>query len=737
MFLQVEEKKVENVKWLDRVNPRKSSEGTLHLTATHLIFVDNVRKKETWILHMYIGSVEKHPITTAGSPLYIKYKNFMAITFIIPRERDCQDVYTSLLKLSQPASLEDLYAFQFKINEGMPQNHGWEMFNFRMEYDRMDVPNNKWVLTNINKDYEICDTYPRFLYVPASATTPVLVGSSKFRSRGRLPVLSYYHRNNSAAICRCSQPLAGFSARCVEDEQMLNAILRVNPESSFMYVVDTRPKINAVANKAAGKGYEKESFYSNIKFQFLGIENIHVMRSSLQKLLEVCELKNPSMSAFLSGLESSGWLKHVRAVMETSVFIAKAVSEGVSVLVHCSDGWDRTAQTCSLASLMLDPYYRTLKGFQDLIEKEWLAFGHKFTDRCGFLGTVDPKEVSPVFTQFIDAVWQMTHQFPCAFQFNERFLLVLHDHVFSCQYGTFIGNCEKDRIDLRLSERTHSLWGYIHKYMNDFINPIFQKDNMATKASGLLFPNTCPQIFRFWKGMYNRFDTGVHPREEIMDTLATAKEHSSSLEDHIRLLEMRINDLCKRMGISEEVIQRKLQCFSSMDSLDGVLLTEPTEENGGDKLSSTNLTLTKSFESENNHVAGKSDTESGFDESSSQLSRSGIDDGLVSSVVSLTSVTGSSEPLTKAQLYEELASVAIDWKPFRNVQNCSCAYSFEHFSKKYHCWKCGEVFCTRCIAAHLPLPGHFPKRHAPVCVQCYSQLNRVLPLPEVSAQVVS
>lgn len=41
-----------------------------------------------------------------------------------------------------------------------------------------------------------------------------------------------------------------------------------------------------MANKAAGKGYENESFYADIKFQFLGIENIHVMRSSLQKLLE-------------------------------------------------------------------------------------------------------------------------------------------------------------------------------------------------------------------------------------------------------------------------------------------------------------------------------------------------------------------------------------------------------------------------------------------------------------------
>lgn len=41
-----------------------------------------------------------------------------------------------------------------------------------------------------------------------------------------------------------------------------------------------------MANKAAGKGYENENFYDNIKFFFFGIENIHVMRGSLQKLLE-------------------------------------------------------------------------------------------------------------------------------------------------------------------------------------------------------------------------------------------------------------------------------------------------------------------------------------------------------------------------------------------------------------------------------------------------------------------
>jgi hypothetical protein len=56
------------------------------------------------------------------------------------------------------------------------------------------------------------------------------------------------------------------------------------------------------------------------------------------------------------------------------------------VLVHCTDGWDRTPQLTALAQLMLDPFYRTLPGFLILIEKEWLSFGHRFADRTGFAG---------------------------------------------------------------------------------------------------------------------------------------------------------------------------------------------------------------------------------------------------------------------------------------------------------------------------------------------------------------
>ena len=35
-----------------------------------------------------------------------------------------------------------------------------------------------------------------------------------------------------------------------------------------------------------------------------------------------------------------------------------------SVMIHCTDGWDRTAQLSALAMLMLDPYYRTINGFE-------------------------------------------------------------------------------------------------------------------------------------------------------------------------------------------------------------------------------------------------------------------------------------------------------------------------------------------------------------------------------------
>lgn len=47
---------------------------------------------------------------------------------------------------------------------------------------------------------QVCDTYPSDLFVPKSVTLPVIVGSSKFRSRGRFPTLSYYCKENHVSL---------------------------------------------------------------------------------------------------------------------------------------------------------------------------------------------------------------------------------------------------------------------------------------------------------------------------------------------------------------------------------------------------------------------------------------------------------------------------------------------------------------------------------------------------------
>ncbi|XP_032886607.1 myotubularin-related protein 8-like isoform X3 [Amblyraja radiata] len=524
--------KVEYVKLLDRFTSKKPTLGTLYLTATHLIFVESSSeiRKETWILHHHISTLEKLPLTSAGCPLLIHCKNFRVAHFVITRERDCHDVYSSLLRLSQPVDYEELYAISYNPKQKeMDRGIGWKMINIREEFQRMGVPNVHWEQTDVNENYEICNTYSSSLYVPREATKPTIVGSSKFRSKGRFPVLSYFFKANNAAICRCSQPLSGFSTRCVEDEQMLQAINSSNPDSSVVYVVDTRPKLNAMANRAAGKGYENEDNYSNIRFQFVGIENIHVMRNSLQKLLEVCELKTPSMSDFLTGLENSGWLRHIKAVMDAGFFISKAVAEeNASVLVHCSDGWDRTVQVCSLAGLLLDSYYRTIKGFMVLIEKEWISMGHKFSQRCGHRDS-DPKEVSPVFTQFIECIWHLMEQFPCSFEFNETYLLEIHDHIYSCQFGNFIGNSQKERQELKIQERTHSLWPFLLEKQYQYRNPLYKPSAINT----VLKPNTAPFNFRFWCGMYNRFDRGMQPKQSVLESLQAAMKQKTELEETV------------------------------------------------------------------------------------------------------------------------------------------------------------------------------------------------------------
>lgn len=89
-----------------------------------------------------------------------------------------------------------MYCFNYQpAKDDFPKNTGWEYFKLESEFKRMRVPNDIWTLCNLNMNYELCDTYPRQIYVPQEANTAMLIGSSRFRSKGRLPALTYLHSN--------------------------------------------------------------------------------------------------------------------------------------------------------------------------------------------------------------------------------------------------------------------------------------------------------------------------------------------------------------------------------------------------------------------------------------------------------------------------------------------------------------------------------------------------------------
>ncbi|KIW45247.1 uncharacterized protein PV06_03649 [Exophiala oligosperma] len=685
--------------------------GTVHLTPHHLIFVHTpaapappttedtsprpVRPRELWITYPIIQQCTFRPAPLASrqpSSIRLRCRDFTFVCFLFQDEakEKARDVYDSIRAWTCKLSgIEKLYAFSYAPTgaERDVRPSGWALYDPMREWRRMGLENpskeRKWRISRINTDYSFSPTYPALLPVPASISDVTLNYAKSYRSRARIPVLTYLHPVNDCSITRCSQPLVGVRGnRSIQDEKLLAAIFNTTraerplseynsppperedsagsnmsnaslsnsntnvddlqqPDAEALedavisklrgdddmasdaddkrplvygaqqrnMIVDARPSINAMVNHATGMGSEDMNNYKFATKVYLGIDNIHVMRDSLNKVVDA--LKDSDLTPLGPNrelLQKSDWLKHISNVLDGVGLIARQVGlQHSHVLIHCSDGWDRTSQLSSLSQLCLDPYYRTMEGFIVLVEKDWLSFGHMFKHRSGFLSsdkwfhienerisrgnedvdgkeqsgamsgaqkafenaflsargffstsrnndsreslnidsdidaagndsesqanrrivsrsggkdkekpTTKVKETSPIFHQFLDATYQLLHQYPTRFEFTERFLRRLLYHLYSCQYGTFLGDSEKERNDARLAERTRSVWDYFLARKKEFINPKYDPvvdDNVRGKER-LMFPR--PGEARWWNELFGRTD-------EEMNSKATAK----------------------------------------------------------------------------------------------------------------------------------------------------------------------------------------------------------------------
>ena len=311
-------------------------------------------------------------------------------------------------------------------------------------------------------------------------------------------MLTWYDRASGAALIRASQPKSGLSGAHVDDAALLHVraaaarsrgavAARLDDPTAFddeegfansspyksttapiLRICDCRSIVAAKANQLAGRGHETTAKLGGSRaatLEFLDLENFHVIRNSKKRLSEASSLED-----YYRALHESRWPVYVQSLIAASKVVADHLERGDPCFVHCSDGWDRTPQICALAQLIVDPYYRTLRGFAVLIEKDFCAFGHPFETRHGL--SKGEGEAGPVFDQFLEAVLQLRRGAPASFEFTEALLALLKDAVYSRFFGNFLRDSDAERCN----DDAVSVWRVVESDPGRFSSPVYSPE---------------------------------------------------------------------------------------------------------------------------------------------------------------------------------------------------------------------------------------------------------------------
>nr|XP_054761888.1 myotubularin-related protein 9-like isoform X2 [Lytechinus pictus] len=530
--------------------------GTLCLTGHHMILSSRqTNSEELWLLHNNVDSLEKKFVGCTGQ-LTVKCKDFGIIRLDIVGMDECLKVAETIESLSslEPVTLTYPFFYRSTFDE---LEDGWHAFLPENEFARL--ASDDWRISYVNKNFQICPSYPPAVIVPKSIDDDALVQSAAFRSGGRFPVLSYMHtaqkiepkasRGVKTVILRSSQPLTGTNTkRCKDDERLLNAALSVGKRG---YIIDTRSLNGAMAARTKGGGFETEVNYPQWRRVNKPLDKPSILQESLCKLLEACMDNGCSADKWISRLTNCGWLHHVKETLTTACLVAQCVDrENSAVLVHGSEGLDASLQVTSLAQVILDLDCRTVRGFEALIEREWIQAGHPFLSRCSksVFSQSKNKYAGPVFLLFLDCVWQIFQQFPCSFEFNEKFLIMLFENAYASQFGTFLCNNENERRMARVSEKTVSLWTYINRpqILQTFFNPLYQPNQQV------IWPSVAPQSLALWSSLYMRWTLSdtvtIIPTQVIRDIKQSDKE-----------LRLKVNELRRQLAdLQKEALEKGL-----------------------------------------------------------------------------------------------------------------------------------------------------------------------------------
>jgi small GTP-binding protein len=423
-------------------------------------------------------------------------KDFQTRTFEFDTSSDVTLFRNVVQQHAFKISLRQLFAFTAFRHESPPHKaEGWDVYSFEKEFERLGLLNStdRWRITTINQSHKLIPTYPQSLIVPAQVTDDEIKKYSKCRMRRRFPVVVWKHPRGESLIVRADEPdLTSF------DTSTTDAIQKKADDVTFLEAYTTRGVL-IVFDPGEQKTYEH--CYPNLQVNFLRLADNTTTRELFNKLQYMPFMgtsgffKNRSPYA-----PNTRWLDYIRAIIFAAQKIVTALESDSVVVIHHSFNNDNDFTLSALCQLMLDGYYRTLKGFQILIEKEWLSYGYPFRRALGHLQMNPDAEQAPTFLQFIECVWQLMNQFPRHFQFNENFLIYILDSMYSCEFGTFLGNSDAEREVLKTN--TKSIWNVVNQNPVEYTNVFY----VESTRDSLIEPSKKEENYRVWNEYYLRYN---------------------------------------------------------------------------------------------------------------------------------------------------------------------------------------------------------------------------------------
>ncbi|EAT38271.1 AAEL009815-PA [Aedes aegypti] len=385
-------------------------------------------------------------------------KNFRIFTFGFRKAGVGKGKYVAdaLVKFAFPAKHSLLFLYNYK-EKYYHSSRSVCMYNKKCDWanelKRCGAESGWRVFSKDNM--EVKSTLPMHYVIPKHLTDIEYLNNSKSFRNCRCAIWVWSIEN--AALVRMAELNPEIASSTIENT-MLEHVRRCDPSKKMIHLMELTKLLPSI---------------QDVNLSYLNLRKLCIPENDREFMQQD--------SRFHSLLDKTYWLLYVSLCLKQSVEAAKILMSGRTVVLQEISGRDMCSVISSLVQLLLDNSFRTINGFQTLIQKEWVNLGHPFSDRIGHVYNGNTIERSPLFLLFLDCVWQLLQQFPEEFEFSETFLTSLWDSVFLPIFDTFMFNSETERQIAQLNDRIilRPVWDWGEQFSDRdialFANPLYKK----------------------------------------------------------------------------------------------------------------------------------------------------------------------------------------------------------------------------------------------------------------------